>query len=89
MDDGAEGQPRKRAAAPPRPSAGARPAEEAKPAGWARPAEEATPAEGPTHPVAGVGEPNRGADLLTIALLVFFISLMVLVAALLLLPSIY
>ncbi|MGI8872476.1 MAG: hypothetical protein ACR2KI_07760 [Candidatus Limnocylindria bacterium] len=46
-------------------------------------------AEGAPHRVAEVREPNRGADLLTIALLVFFISLMVLVAALLLLPSIY
>jgi hypothetical protein len=32
-------------------------------------------------------EPPRGVDLLTVALLVFFLSLLVIVAALLLLPT--
>lgn len=35
-----------------------------------------------------MGEP-RNVDLLTVALLVFFVSLMVIVAALLILPSMY
>jgi len=39
----------------------------------------------PDHPAA---QPGRGADLLTIGLLVFFVSLLVVVAALLLLPAI-